>query len=132
MDANALPKGHIIGWTPPPAATKPGAAPGSGAGSTALSKNAKKRQKQREKKAEAIKDNWEDDDDDEEPVKNQTNASAGAPAAIAKTAAAGDSAKSSTGTHTPEKPNWAAAPATSKDEGGADGLANKLEKLEVR
>ena len=119
MDANALPKGHIIGWTPPPAAHGPGA------GSATLSKNAKKRQKQREKKAEAVKDNWDDDD---EPLKSP-DTSPGPLAAVAKTDVASDSAKSSTGTHTPEKPNWAAAPTTSQDE---EGLANKLEKLVVR
>ena len=119
MDANALPKGHIIGWTPPPAADR------SGAGPAALSKNAKKRQKQREKRAEAIKDNWEDDD---EPLNKSSDTSAGS--FVAKTDAASDSNKSSAGTHTPEKPvNRAASPTTSQDDGG---LANKLEKLEVK
>ncbi|KIK65339.1 hypothetical protein GYMLUDRAFT_38787 [Collybiopsis luxurians FD-317 M1] len=60
MDANALPKGHILGWTPPPTdanASKP------------MSKSAKKNAKRREKKIsektieEPVKDSWEDDDE---------------------------------------------------------------------
>jgi partner of Y14 and mago protein len=124
MDTNALPKGHIIGWTPPPAATKPGA----GSGSAPLSKNAKKRQKQKEKKAEAIKDNWEDED---EGVKGEEEA-----ASMKKTTstsrAASEAGKGSSGTHTPDRPNWAAAPTSEKTDDGADGLTSKLEKLEVQ
>lgn len=129
MDANTLPKGHIIGWTPPPAATKPGAALGSG--TAPLSKNAKKRQKQREKKADTVKDNWDDEDEEEQGGKNAANAT---PARVQKstsTSTASDVGKASTGTHTPERPNWAAAP-DPKSDAGADGLSSELEKLEVR
>jgi len=72
MDQNALPKGHIIGWTPPPSSSvlkQPGTVPTTtSASGAALSKNAKKRQKQREKKAEAVQDNWDDDDDEDKPA----------------------------------------------------------------
>jgi partner of Y14 and mago protein len=74
MDANALPKGHIIGWAPPPAATdatKSGdantAAPSSGTTpmTKAAKKNAKrkeKREKERaEKEKEDVPENWEDE-----------------------------------------------------------------------
>ncbi|KAJ3773106.1 hypothetical protein EV361DRAFT_971482 [Lentinula raphanica] len=66
MDANALPKGHIIGWTPPPSKQADPSKP--------LSKSAKKNAKRREKKAsdknveEPVKDNWEDDVDEASPV----------------------------------------------------------------
>jgi len=123
MDTNALPKGHIIGWTPPPAATKPGA----GSGSAPLSKNAKKRQKQKEKKAEAIKDNWEDED---EGVKGEEEAASMKTASTSR--AASEAGKGSSGTHTPDRPNWAAAPTSEKTDDSADGLTSKLEKLEVQ
>ncbi|TFK28804.1 hypothetical protein FA15DRAFT_633265 [Coprinopsis marcescibilis] len=65
MDANHLPKGHIIGWTPPTIAdalitSKP------------MSKGAKKNAKRKEKKdkervksvsKDEVPDNWEDDED---------------------------------------------------------------------
>jgi len=61
MDANALPKGHIIGWVPPP--------PASTSVSPAKSnKNAKKRaRKKRAKESEReVPDNWEEDDKDDD------------------------------------------------------------------
>ncbi|KIM90721.1 hypothetical protein PILCRDRAFT_811182 [Piloderma croceum F 1598] len=124
MDTNVLPKGHIIGWSPPPAATKPGA----GSGSAPLSKNAKKRQKQKEKKAEAIKDNWKDED---ERVKGEEEATSTKKTASTSSAAS-EAGKGSSGTHTPDRPNWAAAAAPEKTDDGADGLTSKLEKLEVQ
>ena len=60
MDANTLPKGHIIGWaTPPPASTSVSPAKSS--------KNAKKRaRKKRAKESEReVPDNWEEDDKDD-------------------------------------------------------------------
>jgi len=122
MDSNALPKGHIIGWTPLPSTTKPGA--GSGSGSAPLSKNAKKRQKQKEKKAEAVKDNWDDEEGGEETSFTKHSASS--------TKASSDAGKGSSGTHTPDRPNWAAAPTPEKQDDAADGLAIELEKLEVQ
>ncbi|KAJ3741214.1 hypothetical protein DFH05DRAFT_1505096 [Lentinula detonsa] len=65
MDVNTLPKGHIIGWTPPPSKEADPSKP--------LSKSAKKNAKRREKKAndkkddEPVKDSWEEDAD-EAPV----------------------------------------------------------------
>jgi len=130
MDANTLPKGHIIGWAPPPSATKPGAAPssGSGSGTAGLSKNAKKRQKQREKKAEAlvVKDNWDDEDEEE-----RGNDEAPAPA-IKKPTSTSDAGKGSSGTHTPDQSNRAAAPDVDNKDETTDELASELEKLQVR
>jgi len=132
MDSNTLPKGHIIGWTPPPSATKPGAASPSGSGTAPLSKNAKKRQKQREKKAEAlvVKDNWDDDDEEEQEKGKDT-----APAADVKkttSTSTSDIDKGTSGSHTPEQPNWAAAASADNKDEAADGLATELEKLKVR
>ncbi|KAM5535625.1 hypothetical protein V8D89_010612 [Ganoderma adspersum] len=117
-EVTALPKGHIIGWAPPPQAAA--AAPTSKAGlSKAQKKNEKRKEKRKEKRdeGEKVKDNW-DDEDEGEPA-----------AGVAK----GVSATKTEGVHTKEQPNWAAAPDTNKGEAaGADGLADKLEKLEVQ
>ena len=124
MDTNVLPKGHIIGWAPPPSSANK---PGAGSGSTSLSKNAKKRQKQKEKKAEAVKDNWEDEDEAQgggkAPVMKQPTSTSGATS---------DAGKGDSGTHTPDQPNWAVAPTSEKQDDTADGLASELEKLEVK
>ena len=118
-DATALPKGHIIGWAPPPPAAA--AAPASKAGmSKAQKKNEKRKEKRKEKRdeGEKIKDNWDDEDEGE--------VTAGAAKETTSTA-------KGEGVHTEEQPNWAAAPDTKKGEAaGADGLADKLDKLEVR
>ncbi|KAJ7591155.1 hypothetical protein C8J56DRAFT_887579 [Mycena floridula] len=60
MDSNALPKGHIIGWAPPPKSSVPDSS------TKPLSKSAKKNAKRKEKrdekpKVEAVQENWEDD-----------------------------------------------------------------------
>jgi partner of Y14 and mago len=64
MDRNALPKGHIIGWTPPSASSPPV--------KTGMSKSAKKNEKRKEKRKEAtqkkIAESWEDEDEDEPPA----------------------------------------------------------------
>lgn len=66
MDHSTLPKGHIMGWTPPSSASAPKKAAGDGAMSKSAKKNEKRREKKREEKMRVIKDSWEDDDDDEE------------------------------------------------------------------
>lgn len=115
MDANTLPKGHIVGWTPPPASS-------SSASAAAKSKSAKKNEKRKEKrKADKteetkVKDDWEDEDDEETA------------AGVEKKDA--DSAQS---------PNWAAA-SDGKDGKAAkvkaqpvdDDLADKIGKLQVQ
>lgn len=127
-DATALPKGHIIGWTPPPTSTapKPGAAAAPSAAQTkAAKKNEKRKEKRKEKReTEKVKDSWEDEDEEVPGTGAQD------------------------GSHSADSPNWAAAPETKKSvavrekadkdksatptpaEGGED-LAEKLEKLEV-
>jgi len=76
MDVNQLPKGHIMGWTPPAAAkedTKPM--------SKSAKKNAKRREKKKETQDEEVPDNW---DDDEEDTGSVTPALAPAPASTTK------------------------------------------------
>ncbi|KAG6820101.1 hypothetical protein H0H93_005413 [Arthromyces matolae] len=58
MDANTLPKGQIIGWTPPAATDgKPL--------SKAAKKNAKRREAKRETKKDEVPEDWDDDDVDD-------------------------------------------------------------------
>lgn len=103
LDANALPKGHIIGWAPPPVASTTPAKSAAGLSKSAK-KNEKRKEKRKEKAAAIIKENWEDDDEDE------------APAAEKKVNA----------------PPAKAAESTTKDQEGAEALADKLEQLDVR
>lgn len=126
MDASTLPKGHIIGWAPPPATTKPTSVSGASL-SKAAKKNEKRKEKRKEKREEGVKvkDSWEDEDEGEEGEAT---------------------AKGENGMHTPDKPNWAAAPETREsvavrlktkntepmEDTAADKLADKLDKLEVR
>ncbi|TBU48516.1 hypothetical protein BD309DRAFT_949618 [Dichomitus squalens] len=119
-EANALPKGHIVGWAPPP---KAAAVPVSKASMTkAQKKNEKRKEKRKEKtvESEKVKDNWEEDDDEGE-AEGTSTATKEAPSVDRE------------GVHTANKPNWAVAPDTKKgDDAAAEGLADKLDKLEVR
>ncbi|KAG6918942.1 hypothetical protein DXG01_010597 [Tephrocybe rancida] len=74
MDATALPKGHIIGWAPPPQAA---AASDAKPLSKAAKKNAKRREKKQETKKDEVPDNWDDDDvgDDVQQVTKESNPS---------------------------------------------------------
>ncbi|KAG6900921.1 hypothetical protein C0993_004358 [Termitomyces sp. T159_Od127] len=58
MDANVLPKGHIIGWVPPP---QPAASAGKPMSKSAK-KNAKRREAKKEAKKEDVPENWDDDE----------------------------------------------------------------------
>jgi len=115
-DANALPKGHIIGWAPPPSS------PASGSATKPMSKsakkNAKRREKKDEKKEEPVADNWEDDE------AASTGTGAASPTSGASEQKKASRTSSGSG-HTPENPNWAAA----VDE---TSLASKLEQLNVK
>jgi len=81
-ERTALPKGHVIGWTPKEAASKP-AVPGEASDSPsgkAAKKNAKRAEKRKEKRKEDqaafIKSNWEDaSDDDKQPSDPPADAS---------------------------------------------------------
>jgi partner of Y14 and mago protein len=66
MDSNALPKGHVIGWAPPPSSSKADGET-SGSGTTPMSKAAKKNAKRKEKRGKEkvekeVPDNWEDEE----------------------------------------------------------------------
>lgn len=111
MDTNSLPKGHIIGWVPASSTTT---VPAPKANlSKAAKKNEKRREKKKEKKdAEKVKDSWEDEEDGDEDTKESESAV--------------------------QKSNLAASPDTKRPpnstaaDSQADGLADRLEKLEMR
>lgn len=115
MDAHVLPKGHVIGWTPPPTT--------SASSSSAKSKSAKKNEKRKEKRKEkaeetaTVKDNWEDEDEDEAGG-NAKNAVDGEGA---KKDPDGRAALAAEGSATKEKTQSA-----------GDELAETLGKLDVR
>ncbi|KAK0230846.1 hypothetical protein IW262DRAFT_1445163 [Armillaria fumosa] len=112
MDATALPKGHIVGWVPPPSTSTLGA--GDKPLSKSAKKNAKRKEKREEKKNEIIKDSWEDDDEGDTPVKETTT----------KTSATTSSISDSPGETAPST--------TTTQSTSTDALASKLEKLEVK
>ncbi|KAJ7781314.1 hypothetical protein B0H16DRAFT_1299751 [Mycena metata] len=115
QDANALPKGHIIGWAPPPTSQA------SGSATKPLSKSAKKNAKRREKKEdkkETVADNWEEDDE-----VSSTPAGTASPDSATEQKKAPRSSSGSA--HTPENPNWAAAVSETS-------LTAKLEQLDVK
>lgn len=137
MDANTLPKGHIIGWAPPPTSSAGKSEASSKPLSKSAKKNAKRREKKDDKQSEAIKDSWEDDGDEADgaaapPPKKATNAGKGEPGSKGVEGNA----------HTPDKPSRAAVPepdppaspaSKSKNAPASDAtkLASKLEKLAV-
>ncbi|KAJ3510295.1 hypothetical protein NLJ89_g4759 [Agrocybe chaxingu] len=109
MDDNALPKGHIVGWAPPPTST---AASNANAGkpmSKSAKKNAKRKEKREKEKAE-VPDNWEDDDEGTAPT----------PAPMKGSATEASS--------TPTSDKTKDASTTDSTE----GLSKKLEKLDVK
>ncbi|KAF7355253.1 hypothetical protein MSAN_01441300 [Mycena sanguinolenta] len=116
QDANALPKGHIIGWAPPP--TSPASGSGTKPMSKSAKKNAKRRENKKEEKKEAVSENWEDDDESPSPAAGVAQDSAGVDQKKGPRSSSGSG-------HTSENPNWAAAP----DEAA---LTAKLEKLDVK
>ena len=106
MDANSLPKGHVIGWVPPAANTVTVAAPKANL-SKAAKKNEKRKEKRKEKReAEKVKDSWEDEDegDEEKPEASQAD---------------GETAQKS-------------ASGAPSSESIVDNLTQTLEKLDVR
>ncbi|KAJ7179924.1 hypothetical protein C8R43DRAFT_1117268 [Mycena crocata] len=113
QDANTLPKGHIIGWAPPPTSQASGSA--AKPLSKSAKKNAKRREKKDEKKDEAVADNWEDDED----ASGTTSPNSTSPPQKQAPRT------SSGGAHSSENPNWAAA----VDE---TSLSAKLDKLDVK
>ena len=111
MDAHALPKGHVIGWAPPPSSSSATASASAEKKSTAgMSKSAKKNEKRKEKRkekaAEKVKDSWEDEDEEEPSAAAASGEKKGSP---------------------PEKDAKAAG-----EDGEADALTDKLKKLDVQ
>ncbi|EPQ59271.1 hypothetical protein GLOTRDRAFT_125577 [Gloeophyllum trabeum ATCC 11539] len=122
IEANQLPKGHIVGWVPPPNAAKP--KPAGEGSKAAVSKTAAKNAKRKEKKKaqkeqehlEKIRDNWESSEDEAPEASKSTDGARGK--------------EPEAGAHTGDKPESAAAPAAGTSD--ADGLSEKLEKLNVK
>ncbi|KJA29992.1 hypothetical protein HYPSUDRAFT_32034 [Hypholoma sublateritium FD-334 SS-4] len=121
MDSTALPKGHIIGWAPPPKSTAASTSEGKPLSKSAK-KNAKRKEKREKEKTDDVPDNWDDDDDDE-----------------AKPAAPTPSATKSSVSTAPASSDAAQADSAdgkSKDakitQSTDDALVEKLDKLEVK
>jgi partner of Y14 and mago protein len=124
MDATALPKGHIIGWAPPPTAKSgPSGADGSGKKSSAAKKNEKRRLKRKE---EAVKDNWEDDDEGDAVPSGKATPAKNTEAPTSIPSSEPPSKSKDTEAMVREKPKIRATGSI------ADRLANELEKLDVR
>jgi partner of Y14 and mago protein len=121
MDANALPKGHILGWIAPSSASQP-----TKPASKTAKKNAKRKEKKEEKKANApaeepVRDNWEDDDEDEPTSPKASEAeTASATADSTETGASSE--------HTADKPNGTAIVSPK----AIQKLAADLEKLNTK
>jgi partner of Y14 and mago len=116
MDARALPKGHIPGWSPPGAA----ASQKQETQSKSAKKNEKRKEKRKEKRQEVVRENWdsEDDEDTSAPPADKK-----APAALLPD-----------GTTSPQEQNSQEEPTESKGaaaESGVDAVADKLDKLTV-
>jgi len=119
MDATALPKGHIIGWAPPPKSTAE-----SVSAAKPLSKSAKKNAKRREKKVEKkeVPEDWEEEEEEgggEAPSAVQANGHA------PKETVRAD--------HTHDTPNWAIPLETDRDttevKSSEDTLAAEVKKM---
>lgn len=135
MDSTALPKGHILGWVAPSAAT-----PSKGKNATpAPNKNAKKRANARAKKSAektaVVKDNWDDEEEGEdEAAADVKEATEELKEGSSKTSSTNDA---TTGSHTADKPNRAAAPdsnlnASSSGNQSSVELSHKLEELQIK
>jgi partner of Y14 and mago len=119
MDANVLPKGHIIGWAPPPKSTAE-----SASATQPLSKSAKKNAKRREKKAEKkeMPEDWEVEEEEGggnipstvKDIRPSANETVGAD-------------------HTQNNPNWAIAPDPERDSttviSSEDTLVSEVKKM---
>jgi partner of Y14 and mago len=114
MDARALPKGHIPGWTPPGAAASQKQEPQS----KSAKKNEKRKEKRKEKRQEVVRENWDSEDDGETSAPPADKAPAAQP---------------SDGTTSPQGQNSQEEPTESKGAAGSgvDAVADKLDKLTV-
>jgi partner of Y14 and mago len=113
MDVSALPKGHIVGWTPPTANDTITIKP---AQSQSARKNAKRKEKRKEKKDDELKkkiaENWDDDEEDEDRADATSVPKTNGQTKSQKSEAHGRDAAST--------------------EAGADALADEVEKLKVQ
>lgn len=120
MDSNALPKGHIIGWAPPPKSTAASTSEGKPLSKSAK-KNAKRKEKREKEKPDDVPDNWDDDDDEATPAAPTPSTTK---SSVSTAPASFEAAQANI------------ADEKSKDakitESTDDALAEKLDKLEVK
>ncbi|KAH9050089.1 hypothetical protein EDB84DRAFT_728520 [Lactarius hengduanensis] len=124
VDARALPKGHIPGWSPPGAPTPEK----KEAHSKSAKKNEKRKEKRKEKLQETVRESWESEDDED------VIASPASKDAEAVPTQAVDSTPSAPGQHTQNDPHEKAERPASKiasPESEVDAVADKLDKLSV-
>lgn len=129
MDANALPKGHIIGWAPPPQSTA-----ASGSAGKPMSKSAKKNAKRREKKEEKkedVPDNWDDEDegDGSAVTSNPKSTTDSGASQSTKTSSGTDQKQDTSKREAAPKPDPAAVAGALPT---VDALTSKVEKLRVK
>jgi len=115
MDSNALPKGHIIGWAPPPTSTASSGSNGTKPLSKSAKKNAKRKEKREKEKSEVVPDNWDDEEDEEKPSSN--------------TSTAKGTGASENSSPTPTQISSNASKTTASE--ATNDLVTKLEKLDV-
>jgi len=115
MDARALPKGHIPGWTPTGAA----ASQKQESQSKSSKKNEKRKEKRKEKRQEVVRENWDSEDDED---------TSAPPADKAPAAQSSDDTTSPQGQNSQEEPTESKGAA---EESGVDAVADKLDKLTV-
>jgi partner of Y14 and mago len=121
IDARALPKGHVPGWTPPGAAVPEKKDPQS----KSAKKNEKRREKRKEKRQEAVRESWDSEDEQQEagatPVDKEV---------VAAAPRAADSTTSSPkGQHIQNEDHT--RPEIASTESGVDAVTDQLDKLSV-
>jgi partner of Y14 and mago len=116
VDARALPKGHIPGWSPPGAPAPEKKEPQS----KSAKKNEKRREKRKEKRQEVVPETWDSEDEE-----------AGATPADKEVVAAqaADSITPPQGQHAQKEDHT--RPKVASTESGVDDVVDKLDKLSV-
>jgi partner of Y14 and mago len=116
VDARALPKGHVPGWSPGAAAPEK-----KEQLSKSAKKNEKRREKRKEKRQEVVQENWDSEADEDataDPVNKET-----------RTAQVADGTTPPQGQHAQkEEPT---GPKVAGAESGVDAVVDKLDKLAV-
>jgi partner of Y14 and mago len=107
VDARALPKGHVPGWTPPGSAAPEKKDPQS----KSAKKNEKRREKRKEKRQEVVRESWDSEDEQQEA----------GPTPVDKEVVAAE--------HTQKEDH--PRPEIASTESGVDAVTDRLDKLSV-